>query len=503
MWGLDLFTPQLFIAAILMNGPIALSSIVLRRELTIRLVVVAQIANIVAGYVNGIQADGHWDGVAIGDRVLLAASYLLVGFLVLQAQDLARRAGMAALRQTQTIHEQELRRAIGNIRSSLSPDLVLRAVLREAIDLFDAKRVLLYTRASMLTEPQLLTLTNLASEATIANEALPREAASIVGHLSENKMSMRIRSRDAIGQLLLDRWQVSTLFVARLPWKPGEETVLFVLPNSGQAFDDDRYSMFVAFSEQATIALTQASLFDTLALQNERISERNETIRDIVYAVAHDLRTPITAANTTMKQALAGAYGELPEAYRQILQTTILSNDELRNLAETLLLVARYELGDISHIREPVDLFDLCASIVREMSGLAADRGIRLFLNDTLPSLRHVSADASELRRAIMNVVANAIAATPQQGHVELRLSSDESTITLSVEDDGFGVSPDRQSMLFARFGKSNTARRGGMGLGLNIVRQIVEKHGGSVRYEPRIPNGSLFVVTLPSLESP
>ena len=77
-WGIDLVTPQLFVAAILLNGPIALSSLALRPQLTVRLIVLAELANMVAGYVNGVQAAHHWDAIALGDRGLLAASFLLV-----------------------------------------------------------------------------------------------------------------------------------------------------------------------------------------------------------------------------------------------------------------------------------------------------------------------------------------------------------------------------------------------------------------------------------------
>ena len=100
-WILDLVTPQLFIAAILLNGPIALSSLALRSGLTINLVIAAEIANATAGYVNGLQAGHRWDGVAFGDRLLLAASFVLVGYLSVKAQDFAREAGVSAGRMRQ------------------------------------------------------------------------------------------------------------------------------------------------------------------------------------------------------------------------------------------------------------------------------------------------------------------------------------------------------------------------------------------------------------------
>src|SRR5579872_6966643 len=95
VWVVDLFTPQLFVVAILLNGPIALSGLALNTRLTTGLVVFAEIANLIAGYVNGVQDRYRWDTIAVGDRVLSGASFLLVAYLTVRAQDYARNAGSA------------------------------------------------------------------------------------------------------------------------------------------------------------------------------------------------------------------------------------------------------------------------------------------------------------------------------------------------------------------------------------------------------------------------
>jgi hypothetical protein len=92
-WIVDLFTPQLFVAAILYNGPIALSSLALSSRLTMRLVLASEAANAVAGYVNGAQAGYNWNGIAVGDRLLAAASFVLVGYLSVKTQEYASEAG--------------------------------------------------------------------------------------------------------------------------------------------------------------------------------------------------------------------------------------------------------------------------------------------------------------------------------------------------------------------------------------------------------------------------
>jgi signal transduction histidine kinase len=106
--------------------------------------------------------------------------------------------------------------------------------------------------------------------------------------------------------------------------------------------------------------------------------------------------------------------------------------------------------------------------------------------------------DPHEIRRAIVNLVANALDATPRGGHIVVRCGGGE-RITITVEDDGYGVPPERRDALFQRFGGGQL--RGGTGLGLYIVRRIVEKHAGSIAYEPREPHGSTFTMTLPAVQ--
>ena len=105
----------------------------------------------------------------------------------------------------------------------------------------------------------------------------------------------------------------------------------------------------------------------------------------------------------------------------------------------------------------------------------------------------------NEIRRAIANLVANAIDATPRGGHVVVGVHRTGTTIAVTVEDDGYGVSEERRGGLFQRFAGGHPGA--GSGLGLYIVRRIAEKHGGTAQYAPRSPAGSTFTMTLPAIE--
>jgi signal transduction histidine kinase len=197
---------------------------------------------------------------------------------------------------------------------------------------------------------------------------------------------------------------------------------------------------------------------------------------------------------------LTGAYGELPDRYRDVLKTTIVSNDDERRLLETLLLVARYESGEASEIREPVDCSALAQRVATEMEPVAQAKGVAIE-TETQTQPLYVVGDESELRRALTNLAANAVAATPSGGRVTIEGAGRNGHVTLRVSDDGYGVPEERRVALFERFIARGPG--GGTGLGLYIVRRIAEKHGGSVEYAPRDPRGSTFTVTLAPGQAP
>lgn len=234
-------------------------------------------------------------------------------------------------------------------------------------------------------------------------------------------------------------------------------------------------------------------------LRTAVLAERNtrsEAIRDVIYAVSHDLRTPIMAARMTMRQALGGEYGALPDPYREILKRSIASNEDLHRLAETLLLVARYESGEVPPAHDDVDLEAVAQHAVDELEGLAQVRGIDLEARFMSPA-PHVAADAGDLKRAVTNLLANALTWTPQGGHVKLELQAQTGEAVLRVRDDGYGVSEAARATLFERFAPG-AHKQSGAGLGLYIVRRIAQAHGGSVSYEPSDPAGSTFTMRLP-----
>jgi len=497
----DLLTPQLFIASILFNGPIALSSLALQRRLTMNLVIAAEVANVIAAYVDGVVTGHHWYPVAVADRLLSAASFILVGALSVKSQALSREAGASAGRRRQIEIEQSLRAAIARVRETLDVEIVQRAIVRESVSLLEASQATLVAPDASSPTPVIFSYVGGEENASMQRRALSTEMASLVASAVERGDIGWIHSTDLVGRLHLDAMDATEAIVTPIAAYGMPTHVLIVSVRGDSTFAGDALPTLRAFAQQATMALEQARLFRQvgernreIAAQKDELARRNDVIRDIVYALAHDLRTPQAAAHVTMSQALSGAYGELPGSYREILRTALAANFDQRRIVETLLLVARYEAGETSSVRERVSVGDVAQRVATELRPVADVKGVSVVAEPEDAPLVTI-ADPHEIGRAVANLLANAIEATPTGGHVVLSITHNGRMLKLNVDDDGFGVPAEQRSKLFLRFGGNP---RSGTGLGLYIVRRIAEKYGGAVSYEPREPRGSRFALTLP-----
>ena len=506
-WIVDMFTPESLVAAILLAVPVALSSLFLEKRFTAWVVVAAIIADIVAGWYNGLHQGDHWTAIAIANRALAAFSIILVGVLGSIAQTAALRSGRLAARQKQAERAEAIRHAFERIRSSLNVDLVARAIVREAIGTLGARAAQLYLLDAS-TQPELVYRYD-ATQADVSVERAtpPSPLTQFFRRAIENRDLVSLAPSDPVARLALDALGADAANI--VPLADTHVTLAILVLASGDVdptVGEREPDVWVrSFAEQAATAIAHAATFvelgrknEELARANRAIDERGQIIRDIVYALSHDLRTPLSAAAMTMQQALDGKFGALPEQYEEIVRRSIESNSELRRLAETLLMVAKYESGEHSTERSPVQLGSVARSVVDELDPLWRAKGIRMRVGDDESAV--AAGDAREIRRAVMNLVANAVSWTPEGGTIAVGVKREGDSVALSVEDDGYGVPPSERPSLFQRLSTSDASRVGsGSGLGLYIVRRIAENHGGAATYRPVEPHGSEFTIVIPA----
>jgi signal transduction histidine kinase len=184
---------------------------------------------------------------------------------------------------------------------------------------------------------------------------------------------------------------------------------------------------------------------------------------------------------------------------------TIIKNSETQNrLIEDLMDVARIISGKLVLETEATDLIELLGDTVEIVRPAAQAKSITIENNTVaFNGPVFVNGDRDRLRQVFSNLLTNAVKFTPADGHVGVSVDRDGTSFRVCVKDNGIGISPDFLPLVFERFRQDTSAapRNGGIGLGLAIVRQLVEMHGGSVAVTSEGPGeGSEFTVTLPSL---
>jgi heavy metal sensor kinase len=238
--------------------------------------------------------------------------------------------------------------------------------------------------------------------------------------------------------------------------------------------------------------LTQAfnSVMDRFQLSGE--SQRN--FCDIA---AHEMKTPLTILQGNLEVALLKA--RTSEEYREALINNLEQVRRLIALTRSLLTLAKFTSGKPPVHLVPLALEPMIQDMVDELTLLADDRQITLsFESQSVPP---VLGDAQWLKQALINLLDNALHYTPSGGAVTVRLQAVEEGVAVAVEDTGHGIEPEHLPHLFERFYRTDWARAkdaGGTGLGLPIVKEIAEAHGGSISVTSQVDKGSVFTLRLP-----
>jgi CheY-like chemotaxis protein len=233
-------------------------------------------------------------------------------------------------------------------------------------------------------------------------------------------------------------------------------------------------------------------------------AERASRIKDeFVATLSHELRTPLNAIQG-FAQLLRRTSARTPEKIDHGLDVIERNARLLGQLISDLLDVSRIVAGKIRLEPAPLALASAVETALEGLRAAADQKGvaIRASLDDTDAA---VLGDAGRLVQVVSNLVSNAVKFTPRGGHVDVALTAADGRAVIAVTDDGQGIDPEFLPHIFDRFRQADasTARRhGGLGLGLSIVKHLVELHGGGVRAESLgIGRGARFVVELPLLE--
>lgn len=228
----------------------------------------------------------------------------------------------------------------------------------------------------------------------------------------------------------------------------------------------------------------------------ERVSELSQLKSNFVANISHELRTPLTHIKGYVELLVTESLGPLTNEQRHALQVSQQSTGKLESLIEDLIMVSLASRGEMSVKQETVDICRLANLAIKSHAEHAQERGVSLgtITDENVPL---VQADSQKIAWVLHQLVDNGVKFTPSEGRVVVSVKREgENLVIVSVADTGIGIPANRLEDIFEPFHQldsSATRRYGGTGLGLSLVRQIIEAHGSMLEVQSLEGHGSLF----------
>jgi len=227
-----------------------------------------------------------------------------------------------------------------------------------------------------------------------------------------------------------------------------------------------------------------------------RSLEKQENLRKRLTAdVAHELRTPLTTVQTHMEAMLEGIW----EPTTDRLESCYEEMNRLGSLVSDLENLARVESENFKLNMTRVHLRELADKILIAYEKELKDKNLRA---DVAGNCREIQADKDRISQVMVNLISNAVKYTPEGGDIRITLSDAADSVVFDISDNGIGISEEELPYIFERFYRADQSRNrntGGSGIGLAVVKSIVEAHGGTIMAASRLNEGSSFVITLPA----
>jgi len=230
------------------------------------------------------------------------------------------------------------------------------------------------------------------------------------------------------------------------------------------------------------------------------IKEQEKERAAYVAMLTHELRSPLSSVDTQLHVVLKGLTGQLPEKQKEMLGRIKTRIGAVIDMINSLLDLSKIEAGQFVQEKKPFDLNPIIEDTVEMMRSQAADQGKDLNI-DLDPNLPRIVGDPNSLKEVAANLISNAVRYTLDGGRIEVSTRAENGCVLLRVADNGVGIAPEHLEKIFERFFRvknEKTRHVVGTGLGLPIVKAIIENHQGTITVESRPGRGSVFSVRLP-----
>jgi signal transduction histidine kinase/methyl-accepting chemotaxis protein len=388
------------------------------------------------------------------------------------------------------------------VRSGLNLDHVLQAVITSIeASIRGTDQVVVH----LLDETDhVLVPTNSTSEAAISLSRLSFRQGGLGAILAAPKLQV-LRLSD------LDRYSIdgsiskvadSEVLIA--PLIAGQETIgmLTLLPEAGyqegSLLNEDTERLLGTLANQAAVAIKNAQLFEATQRAYEELRQLDDLKTQFINIAAHELRTPLGAmmgyASFVEKRA--------PEKLQGPMRFMVASTLRMRTMVDAMLTIQGLDAGTTFLRLTSVDILGIIQKVSNDFRPMADLEGhvIEVNLPEELPP---VQGDAEKIGLVLSNLLSNAIKFTPEKGRIQVSAEDRGKDILVKVCDNGVGIAIEDRKKIFDRFYQARAeymAGHGGIGIGLTIVKHLVELHGGQVWVDSEVGSGSTFFFTLPKV---
>jgi signal transduction histidine kinase len=229
-----------------------------------------------------------------------------------------------------------------------------------------------------------------------------------------------------------------------------------------------------------------------------RLVRFDELKNDLVATVAHEFRTPLTSLRMAIHMCAEEAAGPLTASQADLMAAARQDCERLQGIVDDILDLSRIQAGRIEIRARPVDPIALAQQAIREVDAAARAGGVKVMLEDPGKPFE-LQADPERIGVVLDNLLGNAVRHTPAGGQVVVRVKPTSEGARVEVQDTGEGIPAPYQERIFDRFFQVPGSRRGGVGLGLYISREVVRAHGGEMGATSEAGKGSTFWFTLPA----
>jgi len=238
-----------------------------------------------------------------------------------------------------------------------------------------------------------------------------------------------------------------------------------------------------------------------LARANQRLAELDAAKSDFISTAAHQLRTPLTGIKWSYTTLRDPKTGSLNEEQKQLLENGFAAITNIMDLINDLLNVAHLEEGKYEFKFERQSLLPIAIKAMAGLKLVANEKKITLFSKIPASGLPDINMDGEKMGLALTNILDNAIKYTPEGGRIDFSISQERGLIKIVVQDSGIGIPKDQKGRLFTKFFRADNAvgvQTSGTGLGLYMVKKIIDRHNGKIAVDSAEGKGATFIITLP-----